>query len=266
MILADDFGLSPGINAAVLELVKLRSLDGFSCMVIPSSLDSLKSNWQIGEFASNAKIGLHFTLTNHKLFHYSSKPIDFYKLLMAELCKIIDQAGVKKELQLQLSYFREIFGRDPDFIDGHQFVHQLPTVATSICETLKMLTGENYFIRVYDQPTNLRLRNFIADPKSAGLAESKMIFGRHAKLKFNKYEFKTNRFLFDVAAGSQSIRAKDFYEKLEYYRADKDIIYFHPSAWPENLGVEHFTNRTSDYIFLKTTLHEWRRNRSEEAI
>src|SRR3954470_11946717 len=58
---ADDYGIAPGVNAAIRELVARERLNATSAMVVapsctPAEIDALKN-------AGKAEIGLHPTLT-----------------------------------------------------------------------------------------------------------------------------------------------------------------------------------------------------------
>ncbi|XP_037679546.1 LOW QUALITY PROTEIN: carbohydrate deacetylase [Choloepus didactylus] len=50
---------------------------------------------------------------------------------------VVAMAQVREELEAQLSRFRELMGRKPTHVDGHQHVHVLPGVCQVFAETLQ---------------------------------------------------------------------------------------------------------------------------------
>ena len=63
IVCADDFGMAPGINSAILELININRISAASCMTVmrhwPAGAKDLKKN------DGNVQLGLHVTLTNH---------------------------------------------------------------------------------------------------------------------------------------------------------------------------------------------------------
>jgi hypothetical protein len=89
-------------------------------------------------------IGLHVTLTapfRPLTMHF--KPLDggmfpaFPKLLRAGLLRRLDPEIVHAELMVQLSAFAEMFGRAPDFVDGHQHAQLFPQVRDAFLAAVK---------------------------------------------------------------------------------------------------------------------------------
>jgi len=80
-------------------------------------------------------IGLHATLTapfGPLTMHF--RPTDgglfppFPKLLRSGLLRRLDPEMIEAELLAQLAAFKELFGRAPDFVDGHQHAQLFPQV------------------------------------------------------------------------------------------------------------------------------------------
>jgi predicted glycoside hydrolase/deacetylase ChbG (UPF0249 family) len=89
-------------------------------------------------------IGLHATLTapfRPLTMHF--KPVDggmflpFPKLLRAGLLRRLDPEIIRAELIVQLSAFHELFGRAPDFVDGHQHAQLFPQVRDAFLSAVK---------------------------------------------------------------------------------------------------------------------------------
>jgi predicted glycoside hydrolase/deacetylase ChbG (UPF0249 family) len=134
---ADDYGISPGVNAGIRELIARGRINATSIMVAAplfnrreaAALDSLNS----GE--KRAALGLHVTLsapfkplsTNFAplregrfLPHSNMLRVATARRLLSELLRI--------EIATQLRSFIDVFGRPPNFLDGHQHVHLFPQI------------------------------------------------------------------------------------------------------------------------------------------
>ena len=134
---ADDYGISPGVNAAIRELIARERINATSVIVAAphfgsdeaTALDTLNSG------KKRSALGLHVTLTG------PFKPIsgDFTPLRDGRFLPLNDmlRSAVSRRLQsellvieiaTQLRAFIDAFGRPPDFLDGHQHVHLFPQV------------------------------------------------------------------------------------------------------------------------------------------
>lgn len=70
--------------------------------------------------------GLHLNLTEpfgENQFHLPLK-----KLIVLSGLRLLDVKQLRQSIEQQLDRFESGLGRPPDFIDGHQHVHQLPVV------------------------------------------------------------------------------------------------------------------------------------------
>jgi len=134
---ADDYGMAPGVNRAIRELIKLKRINATSIMVAGPAIDRTEIDSLKQELANNpdCALGLHATLTApfHPLtMHF--QPLDggrFLSLgntLQAALLRRFDPEMVQAELLAQLTAFKEFFGRAPDYVDGHQHVQLFPQI------------------------------------------------------------------------------------------------------------------------------------------
>jgi predicted glycoside hydrolase/deacetylase ChbG (UPF0249 family) len=89
-------------------------------------------------------IGLHATVTapfRPLTMHF--QPLDggmflsFPKLLRAGLLRRLDPEIIRAELMVQLAAFHELFGRAPDFVDGHQHAQLFPGVREAFLGAVK---------------------------------------------------------------------------------------------------------------------------------
>ena len=124
-ICADDFGYSAGINRAILSLLAEGRLSAVSCM-------STAPHWRADAAAlrelaqGRADLGLHLNLSESFVTEPRSLPLR--ELILRAYTWRLSAAELRIRIALQLDAFEAAMGRAPDFVDGHQHVHQLPIV------------------------------------------------------------------------------------------------------------------------------------------
>ena len=140
LVCADDYGLTPGVDAAIAGLVQAGRLGAFSCL-------SNGAAWQqdapaVAGLRAQAQAGLHFNLTEGRPLSpalarlWPQMPTLPRLLLDAHLGRL-PLAAVADELAAQWRAFVAASGVTPDFIDGHQHVHHLPGVRGLLLDWLQ---------------------------------------------------------------------------------------------------------------------------------
>jgi chitin disaccharide deacetylase len=143
---ADDYGISPGVNRAIRDLIGKGRLNATSVMVVTPAIgrDEVASLQAVAKDSPRCAIGLHVTLTapfRPLTMHF--RPLDgglflpFGKLLRAGLLRRVDPEIIYAEVVMQLATFREMFGRLPDFVDGHQHAQLYPLVRDGFLAAVK---------------------------------------------------------------------------------------------------------------------------------
>jgi predicted glycoside hydrolase/deacetylase ChbG (UPF0249 family) len=143
---ADDYGISPGVNRAIRDLIERGRLNATSAMVVGSAIgrDEVGALQAVVAGRPRCAIGLHVTLTapfRPLTMHF--QPLDggmflsFQKLLRAGLLRRLDPEIIQAELKVQLTAFSDLFGRAPDFVDGHQHVQLFPRVRDAFLAAVK---------------------------------------------------------------------------------------------------------------------------------
>lgn len=115
---ADDLGLSPAVNCAVLQLAAAGRIQAASLM----SLGRLAAEEVAALDAAGVDVGLHFDLTG--LAGHGS----LQAVMSRSWRRAWPQGVLQGEVARQLDAFEDIMGRAPVFVDGHQHVHQFPQV------------------------------------------------------------------------------------------------------------------------------------------
>ena len=140
MLCADDYGLTPGIDAAIAGLVQAGRLGAFSCL-------SNGPAWQrdasaVAGLRAQAQAGLHFNLTEGRplsptLARWWPQLPSLPRLLLDAHLGRLPLDAVAAELAAQWQAFVAASGAAPDFIDGHQHVHHLPGVRALLLDWLQ---------------------------------------------------------------------------------------------------------------------------------
>ena len=142
ILCADDYGLSPEINTAIINLAAKQRISAVSCMVnMPYCDPKPLLNRKVHE---NVSIGLHLDLSEKK----SSR--DFRHLMLDSFLPKKNRNLFTKEITNQITLFEKKFGFLPEFIDGHQHVHQFNHINKSLISVLekKQFTfSDNFWIR-----------------------------------------------------------------------------------------------------------------------
>jgi predicted glycoside hydrolase/deacetylase ChbG (UPF0249 family) len=129
---ADDFGLNEGVNQAVARLVALGRLHATGALVGAPAWP-LGRGWLRRAREGALDVGLHLDFTEHPL---TTAPQALRALILRCHLGRVDRVAVRTEIRAQLDTFEDGMGRGPDFVDGHQHVHQLPTIRDLLVEEL----------------------------------------------------------------------------------------------------------------------------------
>ena len=143
LLCADDFGLGPGIDRAIADLVERDRIGAFSCMTNFQRWPDAGA--QVFALRAKATAGLHLNLTegapaSPSLARLWPSLPALPRLIAAAHLRRLPLAALADEIRAQWQAFENIVGAPPDFIDGHQHVHHLPGVRALVVE-LAMTAG-----------------------------------------------------------------------------------------------------------------------------
>ena len=165
-LLADDYGIAPGVSRGIRELLQAQRLSGTSCLV-------LSPHWQAEAPALRAldawaDIGLHLALTDFAplgpmpgLAPHGKLPA-LGKLILSAYAGRLRAEEIGAEIDRQLDAFEQAMGRAPDYVDGHQHVQQLPVVREALVERLKHRLPPGTALRVCHEPLGAIRRRGVA--------------------------------------------------------------------------------------------------------
>lgn len=137
-ISVDDFGLHAGINEAALQLAAMGRAQAIGCMVGGPAWAAGARSLRLLE-PGELDLGLHLDLTELPLGPRTAVPLS--SIIRDSLLRRLDRPSVRAEIRAQLGAFEQAIGRPPDFVDGHQHVHQLPLVRDELMAELDKRYG-----------------------------------------------------------------------------------------------------------------------------
>jgi predicted glycoside hydrolase/deacetylase ChbG (UPF0249 family) len=181
---ADDYGIAPGVSAAIRDLIARRRINATSVMVVSPHMSGTAASELLQAAAgTKAAIGLHLTLTapfqgSVPVLRGRTSPafLPIGKTLLASALRRVDPARLRAEVQAQLSAFERLLGRPPDFVDGHQHVHLFPQISDAVLGVTKT-RAPRAWVRQCGQPSpGLRA----ADPKGRLIDAFSRSFRRRA--------------------------------------------------------------------------------------
>lgn len=114
---ADDFGLTAGINAGIVQ-AHLHGIVSSTTLMVHGAAADEAAAWARQHPALG--VGLHIDLWEHVL--QGGHWVRTYEHCAG------DADAVRAELERQLVRFRSLVGREPDHVDTHQHVHRQPPV------------------------------------------------------------------------------------------------------------------------------------------
>lgn len=138
ILCADDYALHPLVDEAVLRLAEAGRLSATSCM-------STAPGWraaagQLKPLRPRLQLGLHFNLTEGHGGAYPAHSLG--QVLAAAYLRRLAPAQLQDAWRAQLDAFEDAIGSRPDYIDGHQHVHQLPGVRAALLAELRRRYGD----------------------------------------------------------------------------------------------------------------------------
>ena len=152
-ICADDFGVNQAVNDAIVDLAAQGRLSATSVLVDGEAVQS--ANILIGPL--DLDIGLHLNLTDAigQLKVADVKPL--IGLILQAHARQLNYQWVRAGIERQFDRFEGLFGKVPDYVDGHLHVHQLPIIRDVLIDVLnRRYYGQKIWLRDTRSPPGLK--------------------------------------------------------------------------------------------------------------
>ena len=137
---ADDYGISPGVDTAIRDLIMRGRLNATSVMAVAPSFSRAEASalTVLNADTQRVAVGLHLTLTGpfKPLTQYAPLAdgafLPLATTLRLAMQQRLDMTALAIEFRAQFEAFTAAFGRPPDFVDGHQHVQLFPQVRDAV--------------------------------------------------------------------------------------------------------------------------------------
>ncbi|KAG1256405.1 hypothetical protein G6F68_009802 [Rhizopus microsporus] len=138
VVCGDDFGMNADIDEGMIALAAMGRGSAGSCLSLGPT------------FVSNARrlavhdvdVGLHVNFSESLGADAEPMP-SLGALILRAYAGRLDRAWIDAQLTRQFDAFEAAFGRAPDYVDGHQHVHQLPGIREQVLSQLKRRDGDH---------------------------------------------------------------------------------------------------------------------------
>lgn len=143
--------MNAAVDAGILALASLGRLSATSLLVDgPTAARDVPAL-----VMTPLQIGLHLNLTES--FGQPDRCWPLRGLILAAYGRRLQQPMLQAAIRRQMARFRALVGRLPDYIDGHQHVHQLPGVREALLGVLRESPGYRPWVRHTGHPRTLGL-------------------------------------------------------------------------------------------------------------
>lgn len=133
LLCADDYALHPLVDEAAEQLALAGRLSATSCMTTSPLWPAAAARLQA--LRDRLAVGLHFNLTEG---HGGAHPAQALGAVIRQAyARQLSPAQLRTAWRTQLDAFEQALGTPPDFIDGHQHVHQLPGLRDAMLAELQ---------------------------------------------------------------------------------------------------------------------------------
>jgi predicted glycoside hydrolase/deacetylase ChbG (UPF0249 family) len=164
VLCADDYAMNEGVSRGILELARMGRISATSVMANASGWPALAP--ELSALGGRIGIGLHLTLTwgaplgpMPGLAPAGRFP-ELGTVVRGALSGRLPLGEIADEVGRQLDSFGQAFGREPDFVDGHQHVHALPGIRQALLGVLvaRGLAGRVWLRDPADRPAAIARR------------------------------------------------------------------------------------------------------------
>lgn len=240
---ADDFSMSPEISSAILDLIEKHRLHATSCM---TQSHLWKSDAQrLMKFLEHIECGLHLNFTH--FFDADTPSFSLPKLMFLAWSKQLDAAAIRQNIETQWNHFIEATGKTPDFVDGHQHVHQFPVIRDVLVEFLNQQRFDGW-VRNLDHPLSIspyRLKTFML--RHLGAAQLNRSCQTH-HIQQNRYFAG----IYDFKFSNYAALNQQWLQKAQ----DGLLVMCHPSLLHSSIQDPIHSARVAEYQYLQSNQFE----------
>lgn len=228
ILCADDYAQNADISAGILSLIRQQRLNAVSCLVNVPAWRELQQ--ELTSVQDSTSIGLHFNLTLGSALspawqaRYGARFSGLGALLKRCYSGQMARQVVEAEIQAQLDAFCEARGALPDFIDGHQHVHQLPVIRDAWLNWYARQQPALFFRNTSNGLTDC-LSGWTDFPKRQAIA---LLGGMTFRRRLRQQSVPANQSFAGIYDFTQAEHYRQYFRRFLAITGDKGLIMCHP--------------------------------------
>ena len=249
ILCADDFGQNGYICDGILQLATLERLNSISCLVNMPMWYERSS--ELLKLPSSCQIGLHlnFTLGQALSAGWRKKVGDEFRglpyLIRQSYFRRLTYKILMSEIESQLNVFIDTLGRYPDFIDGHQHVHQLPMVRQALLQIYQQEKLACYLRHTYNGVRDLFVR--VNPTKVQAIS---LLGGRAFSSLLNKNSIQTHTSFAGVYAFTKSHNSRKYFNYFLDKSQSLGLIMCHPGLRSNDHSDPLYKSREHEFNYF----------------
>ncbi len=249
IVCADDYAQSEPISTGILYLAKKKKINAISCLVNTHFWPELSQ--ELATVKHTTSIGLHFNLTLGDALsaewrhHYGQTFGSLAALIRSCYARQLNRTAVEAEIHAQLDAFIKATGRFPDFIDGHQHVHQLPTISNCWLG-LPRDNQSTYFFR----STFNGFRDFISLDSAPKQQLISLLGGASFKHRLLQASLPTNTSFAGIYNFGKAKDYRDYFKRFLKNTVDGGLIMCHPGLDSIDRTDPLYQNRHHEWAYF----------------
>lgn len=256
ILCADDYGQNRAISEGIVQLAHHKRINAISCLVNTS--DWGQTFPELSQLKTTCRIGLHLNLTFGNCLSDAWKKQEgetfpsLSQLLKKAYLRKLYLSTVTAEISAQLQAFSTAMNAPPDFIDGHQHIHQLPVIRNALFSVYSELN-----LHAPLRSTSHGLRDFFnwkCFPKCQAIA---LLGGHHFYRQLIRQALPTNTSFAGIYQFQNAKHYRHYFKQFLKMSRDGGLIMCHPGNYSndQNDPLNQYRHHELDYfmsdVFLK---------------
>lgn len=227
ILCADDYAQNTAISEGILYLAEQGRINATSCMVNTTTWGEMHQ--ALHPMQRTMYVGLHLNLTHGDALSSSWKK--YYGMQLPSMSYLLKQAYLRRlnseviaaEIQAQLDAYTQAMNTPPDFIDGHQHIHQLPLIREALMSVYARLPSPVLLRKTCNGwPDLVSTDGF---PKRQLIA---LLGGMAFKNRLARQNFPTNSSFSGIYHFKKAVNYRQHFNHFLHHSQDGGLIMCHP--------------------------------------
>lgn len=248
ILCADDFAQNEAISQGIVQLAQKKRLNAISCLVT-SPHWAAHARWLDD---SGCFVGLHLNLTWGKALTvawqntYGDFP-SLSGLILQTYARRLDSSILEDEIMAQVDAFTDARQHAPDFIDGHQHIHQLPQIREALLRVY-----QRQQLRCFWRQTTHDWHDILTLQQVPKRQLISLLGGFRLKNMLQQHRIPHNRHFSGIYHFKQAPDYARQFERFLQHIADRSLMMCHPGLKSHDLDDPLAFYRYHEWNYLKS--------------